>query len=246
MRFLCLSRPSTRIHRVPQRDNDRSPQSSGYPWSSFPKKSAPTIEPPRQGQLPLLLCTWVCKKIPMIHFPAPHKNPLCLGSVSTRIVWCTQTSPGFCTIAFSTRFHPRLHSLCVNLRQCHCWSLGPRRRCSPWARYLLHQSEANRTPTEVFTRGEIGNHCRLLGSEVAPLHHRKPYSCSGWFKPNAVPRKCWCNCNFRMYSLVFRIYCNPMFIPRCYYVMSCPDVPIGKIYNVNKSCQVIVGNPPIV
>ena len=27
--------------------------------------------------------------------------------------------------------------------------------------------------------------------------------------------------------------------------MSCPDVPIGRIYNVNKSCQVIVGNPPI-
>ena len=28
--------------------------------------------------------------------------------------------------------------------------------------------------------------------------------------------------------------------------MSCPDVPIERIYNVNKSCQVIVGNPPIV
>ena len=27
--------------------------------------------------------------------------------------------------------------------------------------------------------------------------------------------------------------------------MSCPDVPIGRFYNVNKSCQVIVGNPPI-
>ena len=27
--------------------------------------------------------------------------------------------------------------------------------------------------------------------------------------------------------------------------MSCPDVLIGRFYNVNKSCQVIVGNPPI-
>ena len=26
---------------------------------------------------------------------------------------------------------------------------------------------------------------------------------------------CWCNCNFWMYSLVFLIYCNPMFIPGC-------------------------------
>ena len=47
-------------------------------------------------------------------------------------------------------------------------------------------------------------------------------------------------------SLVFIIYCNPMFIPGCYHVMSCPDVPIGRINNVNKSCQVILGNPPIV
>ena len=27
--------------------------------------------------------------------------------------------------------------------------------------------------------------------------------------------------------------------------MSCPNVPIEKFYNVNKSCKVIVGNPPI-
>ena len=27
--------------------------------------------------------------------------------------------------------------------------------------------------------------------------------------------------------------------------MSCPYVPIRNICNVNKSCQVIVGNPPI-
>ena len=27
--------------------------------------------------------------------------------------------------------------------------------------------------------------------------------------------------------------------------MLCPDVSIETLYNVNKSCQVIVGNPPI-
>ena len=27
--------------------------------------------------------------------------------------------------------------------------------------------------------------------------------------------QCWCNCNFGMYSLVFLMYCNPMFIPGC-------------------------------
>ena len=30
-----------------------------------------------------------------------------------------------------------------------------------------------------------------------------------------VKRECWSNCNFRMYSLVFLMYCNPMFIPGC-------------------------------
>ena len=30
-----------------------------------------------------------------------------------------------------------------------------------------------------------------------------------------VKRECWCNCNFRMYSLVFLMYCNLMFIPGC-------------------------------
>ena len=59
-------------------------------------------------------------------------------------------------------------------------------------------------------------------------------------------RECWCNCNFKMYSLVFLIYCNPMFIPAYIWVMSCPDVPIESFYNVNKSCQVNVGNPPII
>ena len=32
-----------------------------------------------------------------------------------------------------------------------------------------------------------------------------------------VKRECWCICNFRMYSSMYFIYCNPMFIPGCLY-----------------------------
>ena len=32
-----------------------------------------------------------------------------------------------------------------------------------------------------------------------------------------VKRECWCICNFRMYSYMYFIYCNPMFIPGCFY-----------------------------
>ena len=53
-----------------------------------------------------------------------------------------------------------------------------------------------------------------------------------------------------MYSLLFLMYYTLMFIPGCVCNVfeSChaPDVPIVRIYNVNKPCQVIVGNPPIV
>ena len=136
--FLCPSRPFTWIYRLPQRDNGRSPQISSHPWSSSLKNSAPTTNPRRQGQLPSSLCSIACNKSLWIHPPAPHKNPLCLGSVSTRIIRCTQASPGFCTITLSTRFHSRLHPLCFGLRKFHCWSPSPRRWCSPWARDLLH------------------------------------------------------------------------------------------------------------
>ena len=37
-----------------------------------------------------------------------------------------------------------------------------------------------------------------------------------------VKRECWCICNFGMYSLVYLMYCTPMFIP-------------GSIYNVIES-----------
>ena len=41
-----------------------------------------------------------------------------------------------------------------------------------------------------------------------------------------VKRECRCNCNFGMYSLVFLMYCNPMFIP-------------WSIYNVLESCHAL-------
>ena len=38
-----------------------------------------------------------------------------------------------------------------------------------------------------------------------------------------VQSECWCNCNFRMYSLVFLMYCTPLFISRsfCNVIESC-------------------------
>ena len=32
-----------------------------------------------------------------------------------------------------------------------------------------------------------------------------------------VKRECWCICNFGMYSSMYLMYCNPMFIPGCIY-----------------------------
>ena len=64
-----------------------------------------------------------------------------------------------------------------------------------------------------------------------------------------VKRECWCICNFGMYSLVFLMYYNLMFISGCIcnLLESChTPMFIPRIfYNINKSCQDIVGNPPI-
>ena len=64
-----------------------------------------------------------------------------------------------------------------------------------------------------------------------------------------VNRECWWKCNFRMYSHVYLMYCTLMFIlgSVCNVIESshAPMFRSGSFYNVNKSCQVIVGNPPI-
>ena len=45
-----------------------------------------------------------------------------------------------------------------------------------------------------------------------------------------VKRECWCICNFKMYSSMYLMYCNPMFIPGCiYYVFeSCCHTPMFR------------------
>ena len=64
-----------------------------------------------------------------------------------------------------------------------------------------------------------------------------------------VKRECWCICNFRMHSSIYLMYCTLMFILGCVcnVIDSChtPMFIPGSFYNINKSCQVIVGNPPI-
>ena len=49
-----------------------------------------------------------------------------------------------------------------------------------------------------------------------------------------VKRECLCICNFGMYSLLYFIYC----------ISLVPDVLIGRIINVIKSCKFIEVNPP--
>ena len=63
-----------------------------------------------------------------------------------------------------------------------------------------------------------------------------------------VKRECWCNCILGMYSSVFLMYCNPMFIPGCivmYLSHVIPQCLFQEVSIMRKSCQVIVGNPPI-
>ena len=45
-----------------------------------------------------------------------------------------------------------------------------------------------------------------------------------------VKRECWCICNFGMYSSMYLMYCNPMFIPRCFYYVfdSCGHAPMFR------------------
>ena len=109
-------------------------------------------------------------------------------------------------------------------------------------------SKLNKWPVQTF-QATMG--INMVFYLIPWLHHHKIKSKGkGRRRSNSVAsvmqKICWCNCKFEVYLLVFLIYCNPMFILRCYYVMSWPYVPIGNIYNVNKSCQVIVGNPHIV
>ena len=50
-----------------------------------------------------------------------------------------------------------------------------------------------------------------------PRWYREEYLCWKLCRENTflVKRECWCICKFRMFSLVFLMYCNPMFIQGC-------------------------------
>ena len=63
-----------------------------------------------------------------------------------------------------------------------------------------------------------------------------------------VKRECWCNYNFGMYSSIFLMYCNLMFILRCIVMYLSHVIPryLFREVSMRRSCQVIVGNPPIV
>ena len=45
-----------------------------------------------------------------------------------------------------------------------------------------------------------------------------------------VKRECWCICNFGMYYSMYLMYCNPMFIPGCFYYVfeSCGHAPMFR------------------
>ena len=46
-----------------------------------------------------------------------------------------------------------------------------------------------------------------------------------------VKRECWCICSFGMYSSMYLMYCNPMFIPGCFYYVfeSCGHAPMFRL-----------------
>ena len=66
-----------------------------------------------------------------------------------------------------------------------------------------------------------------------------------WENTFLVKRECWCNCNFGMYSSVFLMYCNPMFILGCIVMYLSHVIPrclFREVYIMRKSCQVIMGD----
>ena len=62
--------------------------------------------------------------------------------------------------------------------------------------------------------------------------YREEYQCWKLCRKNTFPvkRECWCICNIGMYSSMYLMYCNPMFILGCiYYVFeSCCHAPMPR------------------
>ena len=60
---------------------------------------------------------------------------------------------------------------------------------------------------------------RWLEDEDDPVDAEKKTSAEKLCRKNTflVKRECWCICNFGMYSSMYLMYCNPMFIPGCFF-----------------------------
>ena len=60
---------------------------------------------------------------------------------------------------------------------------------------------------------------RWLEDEDDPVDTEKKTKCWKSCQKNTflVKRECWCICNFEMYSSMYLMYYNPMFIPGCFY-----------------------------
>ena len=62
--------------------------------------------------------------------------------------------------------------------------------------------------------------------------YKEEYQCWKLCRKNTflVKRECWCICNFGMYSSMYLMYCNPMFILGCIYYLfeSCCHTPMFR------------------
>ena len=71
---------------------------------------------------------------------------------------------------------------------------------------------------------------RWLEDEDDPVDAEKKTSAKKlcWKNTFLVKRECWCICNFGMYSSMYLMYCNSMFIPGCFYYVfeSCGHSPM--------------------
>jgi len=73
---------------------------------------------------------------------------------------------------------------------------------------------------------------RWLEDEDDPVDAEKKTSAEKLCRKNTflVKRECWCICNFGMYSSMYLMYCNPMFISGCFYYVfeSCGHAPMFR------------------
>ena len=109
--------------------------------------------------------------------------------------------------------------------QIECWSRsGPVMliQIEWWSRSsdaILWWSRSRDDPDPDDLKTKMTWRWRWLKDEDVPVDAEKKTSAEKLFRKNTflVKRECWCICNFGMYSYMYFIYCNPMFIPGCFY-----------------------------